>query len=158
MVYVVYWFFQYTVFIVYCSFLIYGIYYILRCYILGSATKNNSGLDTLCIDCDKSKLGGLGGLRWLRTNRSSAALTRDEGSAIPEWRWWGIRVFQEKVSTWPVIRTPFESSLTSSPRNRCIECPDPAKSIGNCFSMKNYAGAVLRKSFQLELVAEIGPL
>ena len=64
-----------------------------------------------------------------------------------------------------VLRTPFESSLTLSPRNRCIECPDtrnrciePAKSIGNGFSMKNYAGAVLRKSFQLELVAEIGPL
>ena len=50
-----------------------------------------------------------------------------------------------------------ESSMTSAHRNRCIECPDASKTIGNQLPMKKYIGAVLRKSFQLELVAEIGP-
>ena len=47
--------------------------------------------------------------------------------------------------------------LTLTYRNRGIECPDASKTIGNQLAMKKYIGAVLRKSSQLELVAEIGP-
>ena len=50
-----------------------------------------------------------------------------------------------------------ESSMTLAHRNRCIECPDASKTIGNQLPMKKYIGAVLRKSFQLEVVTEIGP-
>ena len=50
-----------------------------------------------------------------------------------------------------------ELRLTLTYRNRCIECPDASKTIGNQLRMKKYIGAVLRKSSQLELVAEIGP-
>ena len=40
---------------------------------------------------------------------------------------------------------------------RLIECPNASKSIGNGFPMKKYIGAVLRKSCQLVLTAEVGP-
>ena len=53
------------------------------------------------------------------------------------------------------VRSP---RLTLIHRNRCIECPNASKTIGNQLPMKKYIGAVLRKSSQLELVAEIGPL
>ena len=59
-------------------------------------------------------------------------------------------VCEVRVPTWPVIRTPFESPLTSSSRNRCIECPDASKTIGNPLPMKKYVGAVVRKSLQLK--------
>ena len=51
-----------------------------------------------------------------------------------------------------------ELRLTLTYRNRCIECPDASKTIGNQLPVKKCVGAVLRKSSQLELVAEIGPL
>ena len=35
--------------------------------------------------------------------------------------------------------------------------PNAAKSIGNRFPAKKYIGAVVRKSSELELAAEIGP-
>ena len=41
-------------------------------------------------------------------------------------------------------------------RNRCTECPNAWKSIGNRFLITKYIGAVGRKSFELEIVAEIG--
>ncbi len=47
--------------------------------------------------------------------------------------------------------------LTLTHRNQCIECPDASKTIGNQLPMKKYIGAVLLKSSQLELVADIGP-
>ena len=103
-------------------------------------------------------------LRWVKVRRwlrSSAALPTKH-PPVPSGGGEGLWRFQcwfcvVRVPTWPVIRTPFESSLTSSPRNRCIECPDASKTIGNQLPVKKCIGAVLRKSSQLELVAEIGP-
>ena len=50
-----------------------------------------------------------------------------------------------------------ESSMTLTHRNRCIECPDASKTIKNQLPVKKYIEAMVRKSFQLELVTEIGP-
>ena len=51
----------------------------------------------------------------------------------------------------------FESSLTLTSPNRCAECPDASKTTGNQLPMNKYVGVVVRKSFQLEIVTEIGP-
>ena len=49
-----------------------------------------------------------------------------------------------------------ESSMTLAHRNRCIECRDASKTIKNQLPVKKYVGAMVRKSFQLEIVVEIG--
>ena len=45
--------------------------------------------------------------------------------------------------------------LTFNHSSRWIECPNTCKSIGNGFLMKKYVEAVVRKSFQLVIAAEI---
>ena len=52
----------------------------------------------------------------------------------------------------------FEPPLTLDARNRSTECPNDDKSLKNELPMGKHIGAVLRKSFQLAIVAEIGPL
>ena len=46
--------------------------------------------------------------------------------------------------------------MTLIHRNGCVECPDAAKTTKNQLPMKKYIEAMVRKSFQLELVTEIG--
>ena len=48
--------------------------------------------------------------------------------------------------------------MTFSHSSRWIECPNTRKSIGNGFPMKKYVGAVVWKSFQLVIAAEIDQL
>ena len=45
--------------------------------------------------------------------------------------------------------------MTLTHSNRSIECSNTRKSIGNGFPMKKYVGAMVRKSFQLVIAAEI---
>ena len=47
--------------------------------------------------------------------------------------------------------------MTLTHSNRSIECSNTRKSIGNGFPMKKYVGAMVRKSFQLVIAAEIEP-
>ena len=47
--------------------------------------------------------------------------------------------------------------MTLTNPNRSIEWPDAPRTIKNEFSVKKYVGSVVLKSFQLQLVAEIGP-
>ena len=57
--------------------------------------------------------------------------------------------------TFPLYSTVLMAFIASS---RWIECPDIRKSLGNGFPMKKYIEAVVRKSSQLQILAEIYPL
>ena len=88
-----------------------------------------------------------------------------------EWKWQKLAVIQWKsiksnenhwnsMETY-VNRQYFRKFLVNLARlgswNRSIEYPNTCGTIKNGFPMKKYIGAVLRKSSQLELAAEIGP-
>ena len=60
-------------------------------------------------------------------------------------------------TSFSIISHPSESLLSLTSQNRCTEWQDVSKSIRSRFPMKKYIPAVLRKSFQLELVMEICP-
>ena len=53
-------------------------------------------------------------------------------------------------------QTDSEHSTRTTPRNRCTECPDASKTIKNQLPVKKYIEVMVLKSFQLELVTEIG--
>ena len=46
-------------------------------------------------------------------------------------------------------------AMTLTHSNRCTECPNTRKSVGNEFYMRKYVEAVVRKSSQLPILAEI---
>ena len=56
--------------------------------------------------------------------------------------------------TFPLYSTVLMTFIVSS---RWIECPNIRKSLGNGFPMKKYIEAVVRKSSQLQILAEIYP-
>ena len=60
-----------------------------------------------------------------------------------------INDISEKIPLYSGVLVTFTHS------SRWIECPNTRKSIGNGFPMKKYVGAVVRKSFQLVIAAEI---
>ena len=52
-------------------------------------------------------------------------------------------------------RTFDELAMTLIHSNRCTECPNTHKAIGNEFYTKKYIESVVRKSAQLPILAEI---
>ena len=70
---------------------------------------------------------------------------------INEIQWKSMKI--NDISENSPLCSGFVMSVTHS--SRWIECPNTRKSIGNGFPMKKYVGAVVRKSFQLVIAAEI---
>ena len=54
-------------------------------------------------------------------------------------------------------RSVDELVVTLTHSNRCTKCSNTRISIGNEFPMKKYIEAVVRKSSQLQILAEIYP-
>ena len=70
---------------------------------------------------------------------------------INEIQWKSMQI-NDISETFPLYSTVLMAFIASS---RWIECPDIRKSLGNGFPMKKYIEAVVRKSSQLQILAEV---
>ena len=68
-----------------------------------------------------------------------------------QWKSMPINDISEKIPLYSGVLVTFTHS------SRWIECPNIRKSLGNGFPMKKYIEAVVRKSSQLQILAEIYP-
>ena len=75
---------------------------------------------------------------------------------LPEPKMWSFRQLEYPRPGVLIFSSGYCLSLrmTLTHPNRCTECRDASKILGNQLPVKKYIGAMVRKSFQLEFVAE----